>query len=446
MTWYMPNHHQGHLYQNWFDDLWQAAVYVKDHLEELHHRSKTWQRIILNSELPVWLKDALINNLYVLTSGSWLTREGRFVLYESPQECPLMGTLDVFYYGSLPLALLFPQWSKNALLQFAQAQRKDGYVPHDLGFDRIDAPSDGTSSPPRWKDLCPKFILLALLNGIDLPGLAYHDFLWNRDEAFLKRIYPHVKRAMQWEMATDKNGDHLPDNEGMDQTFDIWDFYGTNSYTASIFLASLLAWEKMAQIQGDTAFSELCRKWWEKGRESFETELWQGEFYRAASGEQDYNTCTAGQLNGQWYAHLLELGYILSPKRVNKAVASICRLNASASEHGVVNSVFADGRRDTANDQSQNVWVGESYAVASLAIYEGLVEEGLTIAEKVWRNITQNQKNPWNQPDIVQADTGEFGFGDHYMRNMGIWGVFLALAKKEENAKRVLQALRFQKS
>ena len=36
-------------------------------------------------------------------------RRGEFIAYESPIVCPLMGTLDVSFYGSIPISLLFPE-------------------------------------------------------------------------------------------------------------------------------------------------------------------------------------------------------------------------------------------------------------------------------------------------------------------------------------------------
>jgi len=268
--------------------------------------------------------------------------------------------------------------------------------------------------------------------------MVYRDYLWWGGKRLLNTVYTAAKRAMLWEMGTDANDDGLPDNEGADQTFDNWSFHGTNSYTSSIYLASLLACERMAQASGDAEFADECSSAFAQGQRSFERQLWNGRFYRAVATEPE---CTVGQLNGQWYAHLLGLGYILPPAHVASAVRTMLDTCRSASEYGAVNSVCPDGRTDRTNSHSGNVWPGETYALAALAIYEGLVDEGLGLARKTWSNIADRIRNPWDQPDVIDSLTGQYGFGDHYMRNMGIWALVFALAKHDYRIERALGAL-----
>jgi len=447
MTWHMPQTHFGHVYEHDYDDASRVAAVALSRLDDISGGAGLWESCLegkgaeagvsdaLGSidgaaprpPLPAWLGDALRNNLYVLSSGSWWDRDGRFALFEASRTCQLMSTVDVLYYASIPVSWCYPDLQESCITQIAAAQRNDGYIPHDLGRGRVDYPSDGTTSPPRWKDLCPKFILM-----------VYRDYLWWGGDRLLDRIYAAAKRAMLWEMGTDANGDGLPDNEGADQTFDNWSFHGANSYTSSIYLASLLACERMAQAAADTQFADECRRAFARGQRSFERQLWNGRFYRAVATEP---ACTVGQLNGQWYAHLLGLGYILPPAHVVSSVRATLDINGSASEYGAVNSVFPDGRADRTNSHSGNVWPGETYALAALAIYEGLVDEGLKLARKTWSNIVHRIRNPWDQPDVIDSLTGEYGFGDHYMRNMGIWALAFALAKHDCHVKRALSAL-----
>ena len=59
-----------------------------------------------------------------------------------------------------PISIMFPQLEKTFLGLLAKAARPDGYIPHDLGLNSFDHATDGTTSPPGWKDLGPSFILL----------------------------------------------------------------------------------------------------------------------------------------------------------------------------------------------------------------------------------------------------------------------------------------------
>ncbi|MFH1784385.1 MAG: GH116 family glycosyl hydrolase [bacterium] len=431
-SWYAPNHYEGHIYEKWFKSSREVGKFLRDNADSLREKTLAWHEIIDKSPVDGWLKDALKNNLYVMFSSSWWTRDDKFSLYEAPMICPLMGTLDVRFYGSIPVALLFPELDRRAILQFSQAQRDDGYLPHDLGWERLDLANDGTTSPPKWKDLNSKFVLM-----------AYRDYLWSGNEFTVKDLYPSIKKAIRWLFTTDKNGDGLPDNEGADQTFDLWEFFDTNAYTSGLFLAALKAATKIAKLNDDEGFASECRQWFEKGQKSFEEQLWTGKFYKNCSGSERRDiSCTLSQLNGQWYAHMLGLGYIVNPERVKQALESIFELNVSKCQYGGLNSVLPDGTIDDSSGHSRVIWPAMNYALCALAIYEDMADKGLEVAKKVWDNISLGVKNPWNQSDVVNATDGSYGFGDYYMRNMAIWAIYIALASKNDAIRQSLQQLK----
>lgn len=422
-AWHAPNHPYGHHYENRYEDAWDAGRDLMARRESLWAATRAWQHDIQQGVPSQWLSDALINGIYPLAAGSWWVKDGRFAELECPTHHPLLGTLDVHYYGSLPLALLFPGLEKSVLRQFAAFQYPDGYIPHDLGKDQLDCPSAGTSAGPRWKDLCPKFALL-----------VYRNYLLWRDEAFLKEMYPALVAAMEWEATADRDGDGLPENEGMDSTFDNWDMCGVTSYVGGIYLAALRAAEECAVIMKDAGFAARCRSRFTTASARFDELLWTGSYYRfMAAGGRNVDDCAACQLNGQWYAHQLGLGYILPAQHVKTAVRTMLDLNASSSPYGAVNSTLPDGRtapEDELNHQAGNIWPGETYAMAALAIFEGFVEEGLALAERTDRNLADSGCL-WNQPDIVRADDGSPFFGDCYERNMSLWTVLPALARHD---------------
>ena len=79
-----------------------------------------------------------------------------------------------------------------------------------------------------------------------------------------------------------------------------------------------------------------------------------------------------------------------------------------------------------------NIWPGEIYAFCALAIYEGFAKEALPLVKRIWDNISRRQLIPWDQPDMLDPDTGKALFGDHYMRNMAIMAPLLALIKRNK--------------
>lgn len=442
LSWYFPNYGEGHMYESIFRNITDVTAYVADKYTSLYTGTKAWHKALGALRIEPWLKDALANNLYPLVSGSLWTKRNRFGLFEAPEVCPLLGTLDVRFYGSWPLPFFFPNLELKEMGQFAEAQRPQGYIPHDLGFKRSDLPSN-SSNGLLWKDLNSKFILL-----------CWRDFLVTHDEGFLKKMYPFIKKAFYWLAATDKNKDFLPDDEGADQTFDLWAFAGTSAYTSGIFLAGLLALEKIASLMQDESMQKEAAEWFKKGRASFERKLWFKKYFLAYNSTKDRlseqqlshqvklqkasGACMAAQLSGQWIAHLLGLGYIVSQEKVHKALATILELNGAASPFGAVNAILPTGEKDKSNWQSENCWFGITYSVACLAIFEGFKEQGMSLAKKAWDHAATGALNAWNQPDMYSSADGSYLFGDHYMRNMSIWSILSALAKKDKEIENFL--------
>ncbi|MBU1044079.1 MAG: hypothetical protein KJ915_06735 [Candidatus Omnitrophica bacterium] len=417
-SWNFPQHFLGHYYEKFFKKSSDVAVYINRNESELYQKTACLPNIINSMGLEEWLSDALLNNLYTLFSSSWLTRKGDFTMYEAPLICPLMGTLDVYFYASAAIGLLFPALDKKALSLFKQHIRKTGYVPHDIGLERIDLPSNGTTMI-LWKDLNPKFILL-----------TYRAFCQTNDLKFLKDMYPSLKKAFEYSLKQDKDADGLPDNQGFDTTFDTWGFKGASAYNGGVFLVSLLALRRMAEHFNDKRLAKRCIDIFTKGRKSFEQKLWNGKYYiTAKSADKDYESCMLGQLTGQWYAYLLGLGRIFPEENIKSSIKWILKLNDKDSKYGATNSVFINKKRDLESYHSQNIWPGVCYCFAALAIYEGFVKEGLQLTKKVWNTISVKNKNPWNQSDVILAKDGSYGFGDYYMRNSAIWAVLIALAQ-----------------
>lgn len=425
LSWHMPNHHEGHQYANWFENADGVADYAAQNAAMLESKTLGFINDMQTLPVPQWLPDAVLNNLYVIVASSWYTKKGDYTLYEAPGICPLMGTIDVNYYSSVFTSQVFPTLEQSHIKLFANAQRTSGYIPHDLGRSRIDCPSDGTTAPPLWKDLNPKFILMCL-----------YSYTHTKDAKFLSSVYPNCKKAFEWMLTTDKNNDGLPENEGQDQTFDDWKFFGTNAYTASIYIAAYEAMAKIAELNADTGTQEKCKALYRKAKDSFNSQLWNGEYFNLwVDGENKNSNCASHQLNGQWYTRMLGLESITDDEKIKSSLRSIFRLNTKPTQFGAANSVTPEGELDRSSSQSGSIWPGECYALAAIMIYEGMVEEGLEVAMRTWHLACTAPTGPWNQADNIDAETGKYIFGDSYMRNMDCWTVLKALATTNDQIK-----------
>ena len=142
------------------------------------------------------------------------TRSKPHVFVHGMFDYPFYETLDVRFYGSMPLIKFWPDIEKGVMKEFADTvpqesrermvwiwktrtdgtaqyriRKAKGAVPHDLGVPNEDPFKQinqfSWQDTNGWKDLNPKFVLL-----------VYRDFVLSgaSDTAFLKYTWPAVQR------------------------------------------------------------------------------------------------------------------------------------------------------------------------------------------------------------------------------------------------------------
>jgi hypothetical protein len=95
------------------------------------------------------------------------------------------------------------------------------------------------------------------------------------------------------------------------------------------------------------------------------------------------------------------------------------RVYALADEAGLVLCTWPrGGRPDLPFVYSDEVWSGIEYQAAGHMIYEGLVDEGLTIVSSLRARYDGERRNPWNELEC----------GSHYARSLASWTLLLALS------------------
>jgi len=443
LAWYFPDYYGGTPFDgvnmgNYYTNQWSGAKPIaKTALEErveLLDLVDSWHKYVLDSNLPDWFKQMLINNLYVFTTNTLHAKDGKYSIMETPHG-PMMGTLDQGFYSSIATLLFFPELEKSEINLFADTQHPEdaGRIYHDLGNARFDKPSTGTTEK-KWTDLNPKFVLM-----------AYRNYMWTGDKVELARIFPKLKQVMQYTFDQDEDGDLLPDQHGRSTTYDDWAFYGANSYASSLYIAAMLAYSVMADAMNDPADAEKYRSLQPSAARSFEKKLWDEDsgYYRlyndtAIPDGGDHPPINSGshdgQLAGQWYADFLALGKMFPQAHIDSAIKYIGNLNQK--EFGVAKGLMPDGS-PVPNPPSENWWSEsengwphyETCHYASLAIMNGFADAGLDSVSRVYKNLHETYGLPWNQPlrwDLTK--NGTYGWGaDRYMTSPGVWHVLLAL-------------------
>jgi non-lysosomal glucosylceramidase len=413
-----------------------------------------WQAPYVNDESkPLWYRGMLFNELYPLADGGTFWGqpadggEKKSSTY-SFMECydyPFYETLDVRFYGSMPLIKFWPEIEKNVMKEFADTvpeesrermvwiwktqetgtpqyriRKAKGAVPHDLGvpsedpFKQINQFSWQDTNG--WKDLNPKFVLL-----------VYRDYVLTgaNDAEFLKYTWPAVKESLAYLKQYDTSGDGIPENQGYpDQTYDEWVVSGDSAYSGGLWLASLRAAEEIAKKLGDSNAAAEYHALFLKGQASYIKKLWNGEYFRYDTGSSYKDNIQADQLAGQWYANLTGLGDLVPLQMQRSALQKIFDFNVmkfADGNMGAVNGMAADGQLITLKDNQQvrEVWTGTTMGVAGLMLSEGMTEQAYRTLWGLYHT-SYETKGYWFRTPEAWDITGDYR-ASMYMRPAAIW-------------------------
>jgi uncharacterized protein (DUF608 family) len=412
-----------------FADAWAAADYLVKNLPRLERDSRAFHDILFSSTLPPYVLDAVSSQMSIIRTPTCLWLEGQgFFGFEGCDDragcCPL-NCAHVWNYEQ-SLAFLFPSLERSMReTDFLNQVKPDGA----MAF-RTSLP---LHSGVYW-DFKP-----AADGQMGRIISLYRDWQISGDNAFLKKLWPSAKRALEYAWTSwDADRDGLMEGE-QHNTYDI-EFYGPNSMMGGFYLGALLAGSRMAEAVGDRQAAARYRALFEKGRQKYDEILWNGEYYIQKSDQvmqkkyQYGEGCLSDQLLGQWISMVAGLGRLLPQDRLKTALGSIFRHNFRADfrDYSNVQRTYAlndekglllcswpkGGRPPLPFVYSDEVWTGIEYHVASHLMYEGLLEEGLSVVKAVRDRYDGWRRNPWNEIEC----------GHHYARAMSSWGLLLALS------------------
>ena len=383
--------------------------------------------ILQDKNLPDFFKQALINELYVLTeTGIWEAGQGRFAYLESI-DYKMYNTSDVNSY-TWALLMLYPELEKKDLLEFAKlvplsdpkprwwgtdrwahlappewrhlywAPIKDeGMVCHDLGgllgqgvfpFENSCNEFDW-SNPNMWIDLAPKFVLRLW---------RYVDFMERQtgqiDKEFIQKVYPAAVQAI---MTLEKRwGDpqtHVPSSKGIpDWTYDTISGHGFTPNVVTQWVAALEAMQKLEQIIYGSE-NILYRDWSEKGKAVLQ-QLWNEQGYYNAfvtpdSSQTNFNI-HSDMLFGDFYARISGLGGVVPDQQAAQALETIYQVNGARwsavggrGPLGLVNLRGFSGEQNK-TEQGDEGWTGAMLLNAAHQILLGRTTDNPKLVQNGW--------------------------------------------------------------
>jgi uncharacterized protein (DUF608 family) len=441
--WAGDTHYFTHMYAARFDSALDVARYMAVRADLLLERVLAWQESLYSeTDLPIWLRDSLVNNLALITEDSYWFQarpplggsvypEGAFALNESPRGCPHMSCIPCDWYGNLPIVFFYPALALSNLRLFKQYQRKDGEIPFAIG--RIGELPDMATPEYYWQ--------------VSLNGMCYVDLvdrLWQRtgEDRVLKEFYDSVKKCNTFTMNLCKGPGgviSMPEIGGM-EWFEFGEWIGMASHLGGLRLAMLRIVERMAEASGDHEYAERCRAWYTEGSRAMEEKLWAGHyylnFYDEKTGKKS-DDVMGYQLDGEWVAKYHGLTGVFDPDRVKTALKTIRRCNIGLTPNvGAANFARPDGK--PLPNESQVAAYGlyamfppELLVLAMTYMYTGEKAYGLKLARRHWETLCLNQRHIWDLPNIVNGATGKRVFGTDYYQNMMLWALPAALSDQD---------------
>lgn len=429
VAWHFPNSkiscpdaETGNYFAKRFRDATAVADYVAAEMPRLESQTRLWLDTWVDSTLPHWFLDRTFLNTSILaTTTSHRFASGRFWGWEGIGCCA--GTCTHVWHYAQAVGRLFPDIERDL------RERVDfgvGFIP-DSGIVRHRA----EGSAPAIDGHCGRIL------GV------WREHQMSADEAFLKRLWPKVKRALEHVIEHDKDGDGILDGPQENTLDAAW--FGQIAWITSLAIVALRAGEVMAQEQGDLEFAKRCRAQFEKARTSVETKLFNGEyFFQIADPNRPktlgtYEACHIDQVHGQSWAWQVKLGRVLDREKTLSALKALWKYNftpdvgpfrkkftggrpyALAGDAGLVMTTNPKLIKDVYGLDSWQIGYfnecmsGFEHQVASHMIAEGMVMEGLAITRAIHDRYHAARRNPWNEIEC----------SDHYSRAMASYGTFI---------------------
>ncbi|HVX45695.1 MAG TPA: GH116 family glycosyl-hydrolase [Mycobacteriales bacterium] len=446
----------GNYYTTRWADAWAAAAELSARLSELEAATVEFVQAFCGSDLPDEMAEAALFNLSTLRcQTSFRTADGRFFGWEGCSE--KAGCCD----GSCTHVWNYEQATAHLFGSLARSMREIefAHATDDRGLMSFRVLLPLATRARSWGHAAADGQMGSLIK-------LHRDWKLSGDDEMLRQLWPHARRALEfcwipggWDADQDGVMEGCQHN-----TYDI-EFYGPNPQMGGWYLAALRAGEEMARHLEKNDFADKCRRLFESGAAWMDANLFNGEYYRHeirpagdeesiaaglrhTAGAKDLvdpelqlgDGCLIDQLVGQAAAYVGGLGPLLDSEHMRTTLQSILRHNyrsdfyghfnhmrtyALADEPGILISSYPRGNRPTRPfPYFTEVWPGLEYTLATGLIYEGMVDEALSVVRDVRARFNGLRRNPFNEAEC----------GYHYARSMASWGLVVAWTGFEYDA------------
>lgn len=462
VAWYFPAYSSGYVFHSSMEDIpdlenlrrhyakqFQSSQAVITHLADNYSNlaglTRLWVETWYDSTLPYWFLNRTFLNTSTLATQTchWFDNE-RFYAWEGVDCCP--GTCQHVWQYAQTIARIFPNFERSLRenIDYGIAFRSDGSIEYraEANIADVNMKSENESEA-----------FFAADGQLGTILRVYREHTMSSDAGFLSRIWPRVKKSLEFMMTLDSNDDGLLDVAQFHTLDTSW--HGEIPWISSLYLAALAAGKKMAEEMADEDFAKECNTRLSVGRVSFVEQLFNGEYFvhKPNPDRPDSMDLTEGsyidQVFGQGYAMQLGLERVIPKQESVSALKALWKYNytpdvgpyrenfkgveggrwyAMPGEGGLLMCTWPKndcnrsefeptllGLDVTSEGYLNECMSGFEYQVASHMVAEGLVEEGFAITRTIHDRYHPSKRNPWNEVEC----------SDHYSRAMACYGVFL---------------------
>jgi len=445
-------------WKNYYSTIWPdsmaGARYAMSEWDRLYAETSIFKDTLFSSSLPPSVIDAVSANISILKTPTVMRLEdGTFYGWEgchAQSGCCEGSCAHVWNYAQA-LPFLFPSLERSMReADYTYNLRPSGAMPF-----RIQLPLgvDPSSFRP-----CADGQFGGVMK-------VYRDWKISGDTDWLRKLWPGVKKSIEFAWSPDNPDKWDPDKTGVlhgrqHHTLDM-ELFGPNSWLTGFYLGALKAGAEMAETVGESETAAEYRAIFERGKVWVDANLFNGEYYHqridikdrsvlepfgdAAEtywdtelGEIKYQIaggCEIDQLLAQWHANLYGLGDLFDPKQTKTALKSLfkhnfrpemreyfnaCRVFCANDEAGLLIAHWPESvyRPMIPIPYAGETMHGYEYAAAGLMIQSGLVDEGVAVVKAVRDRYDGERRNPWNEIEC----------GSNYARSMASYALLNAFS------------------
>lgn len=390
----------GRWYHNYFNNIDSLISYAAAERNRIYAETLECQNLILQSNLPDWLKFKLINSAYTLYTNTILNKAGEFTVMEGGMG-GLAGTMDVRMIVHPLYQKFFPQVDRTEMEMFSASQESNGAITHFLGHYLFGMATTKTPGPTT-KD-------------VNFDGTCAYimqivkDYEHTGDIEYVRSHAENIRKALAWMKTRIVDSREIPNGRA---TYDDYPHPAVFAYNASVYLMGLKAGIRAGEILADKQMVEECGAQYSQTLKGY-LSLWNGKFF-AYGCEKDSSQLIndrfhQGQIAGQFLSRFCNWGDILPMQMTEAALVSHFKLVLSQVPDYYANKVWDLEMNRGVDAVGSQCWPFQLEAFTAMnAIQAGYVEDGLDIMRHIQlvhlRNGWTWSQNLWNPAELTRMD------------------------------------------